>query len=266
MRRAAPSATIGVMRDLVPVDPAVPAPRPTVVALGPTAPRPVELFAFMAEAELRFSSLRLRIVERVWNARGEDVEITEVALRHPGYARVVRRRAARGVDRDYDVWVTDGQVVKTLDARSGTASVRPLSSRVSGATDPGLPDFARVRVAQTQLPPDTVAETFIHPRGLCRNVLATGLVTMEGSATLARDREAILLRCDHPRTSHLLNDRPDRWLEVGVDRGTGLLLLLADHIGDRLTRHAAVDDLELDPSLPDETFTVHLSDDVRMIY
>ncbi len=254
------------MRDLVPVDRSLPAPRPSVVALGPEAPRPVELFAFMAEAELRFSSLRLRIVERVWNARGEDVDITEVALRHPGHARVVRRRAGAGVHRDYDVWVTDGHVVKTLDARSGTASIRPLPSRVTGATDPGLPGFSRVWISQTELPPDTLAETFVHPRGFCRNVLATGLVTMQGSATLAGQREAILLRCDHPRTSHLLTDRPDRWLEIGVDRATGLILLLSDHVGDRLTRHAEVDDMELDPVLPDETFTVHLSDDVRMIY
>lgn len=230
------------------------------------APRPVELFSFMAEAELRFSSLRMRIVERVWNARGEDVEITEVAMRHPGFARVVRRREADGVNRDYDVWVTDGQVVKTFDARSGNASVRSVASRVVGATDPGLPDFARVWVSRTALPPDTLAETFVHPRGLCRNVLATGLVTIVGSVTLAGERESILLRCDHPRTSHVLTDRPDRWLEVAVDRGTGLILLLTDHIGDRLTRHAEVDDLELDPILPDETFTVHLSSDVRMIY
>ncbi len=255
------------MRDLVPVDPSAPPPLPATVALGPATPRPVELFAFMEEAELRFGSLRMRIVERVWNSRGEDVEITEVAIRHPGLARVVRRRQAReGLNRDYDVWVTDGQVVKTLNAQSGTASVRPVTSSVAGATDPGLPGFSRVRVARTPLPPDTVAETFIHPRGLCRNVLATGLVTMMGSLTLVRDREAILLRCDHPRTSHILTDRPDRWLEIGVDRATGLVLLLTDQIGDRLTRHAEVDDLELDPSLPDETFTVHLSADVRMIY
>ncbi len=220
----------------------------------------------MAEAELRFGSLRMRIVERVWNARGEDVQITEVAMRHPGFARVVRRQETDGVNRDYDVWVTDGQVVKTFDARSGNASVRSVASRVVGATDLGLPDFARVRVPHTSLPPDTLAETFVHPRGFCRNVLATGLVTMVGSITLAGQREAILMRCDHPRTSHLLTDRPDRWLEVGVDRGTGLILLLTDHIGDRLTRHAEVDDLELDPILPDETFTVHLSSDVRMIY
>jgi hypothetical protein len=226
----------------------------------------VELFSFMAEAELRFGSLRMRIVERVWNARGEDVEITEVAMRHPGFARVVRRRETDGVNRDYDVWVTDGQVVKTFDARSGNASVRSVASRVVGATDPGLPDFARVWESRTALPPDTLAETFVHPRGLCRNVLATGLVTIVGSVTLAGERESILLRCDHPRTSHLLTDRPDRWLEVGVDRGTGLILLLTDHVGDRLTRHAEVDDLELDPILPDETFTVHLSSDVRMIY
>ena len=58
----------------------------------------------------------------------------------------------------------------------------------------------------------------------------------------------------------------DRWIEVGVDRQTGFIVLLVEHIGEAVTRHAEVTSLELDPALPDELFTVHLPEDVRRIY
>jgi hypothetical protein len=254
------------MRELIPVDERNLPRTPAVVALEADAPTPSELFAFMAEAEFRFESLRMRIRDRTWTAVGESAEILEVALRHPGHARVVRRRDESGLSRDYDVWVCDGALVRTYDARSGSGSARPLRPRVVGATSPHLPSHARVWLPRTELPPKTLAEAFIHPRGLCRNVLATGPVTLLGGARLAGDRESILLRSDHPRTSHVLTDRPDRWLEVGVDRMTGLVLLLVEHVGDQVTRHAEVTDLELDPLLPDEAFTIHISSDTRMLY
>lgn len=254
------------MHDLVPVDEAAVRRSPSVVALEDDTPRVSQLFAFMAEAELRFESLRMRIVDRTWTARGEQEETVEVAIRHPGAARIVRRRDGGGLSRDYDIWVTDGRIITAFDARSNTASVRPVRDRVVGATDPGLPSFARVWVPRTPLPPDSLAEAFVHPRGLCRNVLSTGPVSWIGTRTMATGREALLLRVDHPRTSHLLTDRPDRWVEVGVDRMTGVVLGLEEHIGDRTTRQAEVVDLELDPELPDGTFMVHLSSDVHMLY
>jgi hypothetical protein len=156
--------------------------------------------------------------------------------------------------------------VRTYDAASRSASVRPVRPVLEGASDPDLPSFSRVWVPRTPLPAKTLAEAFIHPRGLCRNVLATGPVTLLGETVLAGDREATLLRCDHPRTSHLLTDRPDHWLEVGVDKMTGLVMLLVEHVGDRVTRHSEVTDLELDPVLPDETFDIHISSDTRLLY
>lgn len=254
------------MRDLIPVDEPSVARAPSVVALESDAPSISELFAFMAEAELRFQSLRMRILDRTWTARGQQEETVEIALRHPGAARVVRRRDGSGLSRDYDVWVTDGQVITAYDARGNIASARPVRDRVVGATDPDLPFFSRVWVPRTHLPPDTIADAFVHPSGLCRNVLATGPVSWLGSTTLAGDREALLLRVDHPRTSHLLTDRPDRWMGVAVDRMIGLLLRLEEHVGERMTRSADVTDLELDPVLPDGTFQVHLSADVHMLY
>ena len=84
-----------------------------------------------------------------------------------------------------------------------------------------------------------MVDTFVHPHGFCRNVLATADLTLRGTARLA-DREVYVLRADHPRSTEVLTDRPDRWLELAVDRLSGLVLLLAEHVGDQLTRHAEV--------------------------
>ena len=88
---------------------------------------------------------------------------------------------------------------------------------------------------------------------------------MVGTAML-QGREAFIVRADHPRTSQVLTDRPDRWIEVGIDRMTGFMLLLVEHIGDHVSHQAEVTSLELDPHLGDEVFEMYVSSDVRMLY
>lgn len=235
----------------------------------PTLPEAVpalnELFAFMAEAELRFDSVRMRIVDRQVTTHGAETVTHDIWLRHRGFAKVVSTRGLSS-DGDYDVWVSDGERVRTFSALGRTATQRraPLAPR--GLDDPDLPRFSRVYAPQTALQAETVADTFVHPNGFCRNVLASGAVFRVGTAALAGGRETILLRCDHPRISHVLLDRPDHWLEVGVDAQTGLLLLLAEHVGDRMTRHAEATSVRLDEPIPDSAFTIHVSSDTRTIY
>jgi len=254
------------MSDLIPVAPGPAYRTPTIVALGADAPTLPELFAFMAEAELRVESLRMRIEEATATAAGEQLDVIEVAIRHPGHARVVRRRGDGPVSSDYDVWITDGAIVKTYDAAGNRASVRPLRRGVAGADQRDLPAFARLAAPRTPLPAESIAEVFVHPRGFVRNVLGSGPVELVGTAMLAGGREAFVLRADHPRHSFVLLDRPDHWIELGVDRVTGFLLLLVEHIGNHVSRHAQVTSLELDPPLGDEVFELHLSSDVRMLY
>jgi hypothetical protein len=239
--------------------------RPELMTLPAAEPSLPELFRFMEEAELRFDRLRLRIVDRRITTAGADQETHEVWLRHPGWAKVVSTRG-QTTDRDFDVWVSDGETVRTYDARSGLSTTRRLPGPPVGATDPKLPGFARVYLPVTRLPAESLADTFVHPRGLCRNVLATGVTSILGTAVMAGDREGLLLRSDHPRTSHVLTDRPDHWLEVGVDRQTGLVLLLAEHIGGRITRHAAAVWVGVDDPVGDEAFSIHVSDDTRVLY
>jgi hypothetical protein len=239
-----------------------------IVALGPDEPDLSELFLFMRDAELRFESLRLRIEDRTFGTRGEAVETSELWLRHPGNAKVITRASddAAPVSRDFRVWITDREHVRTYDGRANIASVRPIRQLVRGVTDRDLPAFSRIYIARTDLPMETLVETFVHPHGFCRNVLATGRVELVGEARLVNDREALLVRSYHPRTTEVLTDRPDHVLEVGIDRMTGLILLLVEQIGDQVTRHASVTELELDAPIGDEAFEVYLSDDVRRMY
>lgn len=238
---------------------------PELATLPDETPELRDLFEFMAEAELRFESLRMRIVDRQNTTHGEEMVTHEVWLRHTGFAKLVSRRGG-ATEGDYDVWVTDGESVRTFNALGKLATRRRVPQPPVGSLDPDLPSWARVYKPQTPLQAETVADTFVHPHGFCRNVLATGVVTRRGTASLAGGRETILLRCDHPRTSHLLNDRPDHWLEVGVDAQTGMLLLLAEHVGAQITRHTEAIDVSLDETIPDSAFAIHASADTRTIY
>lgn len=242
---------------------------PEVVALGADAPSFRQLFTFMRDAELRFDSLRMRVVDRRVTTTGPIDEVSEAWLRQPSQARVVTRRAEPGQDTltgDHSVWLTDGEVIRTYDAVSRTASTRPVRTRPPGLTDPDLPPYSRVYTPRTLLPFETVVDTFVHPHGFCQNVLVTARLRLLGTTPLAGDREAYLLRADHPRTTEVLTDRPDRWLEVGVDRLTGAILLLTEHIADRVTRDAEVTDFAPDATFADDVFRLHVSSDVRRVY
>jgi hypothetical protein len=241
---------------------------PEIVALGPETPDLNDLFLFMRDAELRFESLRLRIEDRTFGTRGELLETSELWLRHPGRAKVVTRTGdgLEPVSRDFRVWLTDREHVRTYDGRANVASVRPVRKLVAGVTARDLPTFSRVYVARTDLPMETLVDTFVHPHGFCRNVLATARVELAAEARLVDDREALVMHAHHPRTTEVLTDRPDHVLDVGVDRMTGLILLLVEQIGDQVTRHAAVTEVEIDPPIGDEAFELYLSDDVRRMY
>ncbi len=254
------------MSESLPVPAAPSAPSvAAMVALDGATPRLEDLFRFMVDAELRVGTLRIRILEQTMTARG-DTEVThDVLLRSDGRARVTRRRSADPVSRDYDVWSTDGTTVTTYDAMANRASVRQAHTTPVGVTAHDLPRFARVGPVRTRLPADSVADAFVHPNGFIRNVLLTGIVTFTGSSTL-NGRETFLLRLQHPRSTYVLTDRPDRWVDVGVDRQTGFITLLVEHIGETVTRHAEAVSLEVDREIPDEAFTVHLPGDVRRIY
>ena len=237
----------------------------TVVALAEDVPSIETLFLFAREAELRVSRLRVIIEERSMNARGVDLVRHEVLLRHPDQARVTSTRSDDPLSRDYDIWIGEGDQIRTFSARHKLASVRTRPRGAVGVDNPDLPLYARTRAPLTHLPAGSVADTFIHPHGLFRNVLVTGPLAILGTRDVG-GREAVVVRSQHPRSAKVLVDRPDRSVEVGIDRATGFLLSLVERIGDDITHQVEVATLELDPAIPDAAFELHLASDVRMLY
>ncbi len=247
------------------VAPYVPGTDPAVRRVDVTEVAP--LFRFMRDAERRFETLRMTILDRHVGARGDTVARTDVWLRHPGSSRVVLGDSDAPARGGYQAWVIAGDTVTHYEADANVIRSRPRLSVPAGAdSNADLPTFGRVYAPRTALPAGSLADTFVHPHGFCRNVLATGALSTAGVATSSCGREMTLVRCDHPRSAKILVDRPDRWILVGADRETGLILLLEEHVGDDLTRRAEVTSLSLDEPLGDEIFTLHASADVRRLY
>ena len=223
-------------------------------------------FRFMRDAESRFSTLRMTVLERRAVARGEVEVQSTLWLRHPGRSKLIQGQPEGPARGGYQAWLGDGEVLTHYDADANVVRSRPrLAIPVGADSATDLPAFGRLYRPLTPLPTGTVVDTFVHPHGLCRNVLWTGELRDEGVDAVA-GREVRVLRCDHPRASRVLADRPDHRLVVGVDRVTGLVLLLEERIGDQVTHRAEVTSLSLDQPIGDEVFELHLPSDVRRLY
>jgi hypothetical protein len=240
-------------------------PRPTILAMREAAPTIEELFAFMSEAERRFRTLRMRIVERSQTAVGWIETSIELWLAHPGRAKVIENRhAPDGGEASYYAWVSDGRRVRTYDSATNVATDRPHRHVPEEIDDPNLPAFARVVPPLTELPAESMPDAFVHPAGLARN-LATGHVVLTGQAQVA-GRESLIVEVDHPRATLIETDLPDHGVVLGVDREIGVVTLLEERVGDVVTRRGQVTHLEPDAPIRDEVFTIHVPADAVRIF
>jgi hypothetical protein len=112
---------------------------------------------------------------------------------------------------------------------------------------------------------ETLPETFVHPAGFCQNVLSSGRCSIVGS-DLVGGREAVLLDCDHPRTTESVADRPDYLVCMGVDRDTGVILRFIESIGGLVTRSAEVVDFAPDAPLPPSALRFVFPTGTTMLY
>ena len=239
--------------------------RPELASLPAGLPDVDTLFTFARDAELRFETLRMRIEEWATTARGEHLTILEVALRHPGDAKVTTTEPSLGTAANYELWISDGTTVRTYSAAHKLGTERPVRQTIVGLDDPDLPGMSAVYRPLTALPMETLPDTFVHPAGFCQNVLATGACWVSGTADVA-GREAIVLDCDHPRTIEIWADRPDHHLQVSFDRETGLIVRLVETIGGATTRDATVVDLGPDAPLPPSAFAFSFPTGTTLIY
>jgi outer membrane lipoprotein-sorting protein len=244
-------------------------PRPEIVALAAdTLPTVAELFTFMRDAELRFGTLRMQIEERNFGVAGELLTIVDVALRHPGDARVTTTQPALGTSANHEIWITDGETVRTYSAPHRLGTERPVRRGVVGISGPesrSLPPASRVYTPLTTLPMETLPETFVHPAGYCQNVLSTGVCRIVGLGDVG-DRETIVFECDHPRTIELSADRPDFRIRIAVDRADGVILRLEESIGGAVTRDARVTGYEPDAPLPPTIFDFTFPPGTTMLF
>jgi hypothetical protein len=223
------------------------------------------LFSFMRDAELRFATLRMRIADRSRTTRGEDVVHLDVSLRHPADVKVTTSRPGQEVGGDYEIWISDGDIVRTYSGAHKLGTQRPVRNRPRGLDDRDMPGYSQVYEPVTALPMETLPDTFVHPGGLCQNVLATGRCTVTGTTVLI-GREAITLTCEHPRSIEMAADRPDFRLDLTVDRETGVILRLVETIGGSVGRDAEVLVLDPDAALPPSAFEFTFPTGTTMLY
>lgn len=252
-------------RALVPSTSADGARLPAIAALTANLPTTWELFEFMRDAELRFATLRMRVLERANTARGEDTTRVEVVLQHPGQAKVTTTRDGHDAKAAYDIWISDGDLVRTYASAHKLGTQRPIRNRPRGLADRDFPGSSKVYEPLTALPMETLPDTFVHPAGFCQNVLATGRCWISGTE-LVGGREAIVLDCDHPRTTEAVADRPDFHLSIAADRQTGVILRFVESIGDQVTHHAEVVDFQPDATLPPSAFQFVFPTGTTMLY
>jgi outer membrane lipoprotein-sorting protein len=240
-------------------------PRAEITALPANRlPELGELFTFMRDAELRFSTLRLRIDERARTARGVHLATSELLLRHPGDARVTTTEEHRGTAGNYELWLSDGDTVRTYSGPHKLGTRRPVRNAVRGL-DKDFPGSSRVYVPLTPLPMETLPETFVHPAGYCQNVLSTGRTWVVGTETVGT-RPAVVVDCDHPRTIEMAADRPDFHIQIAFDRADGVILRLVETIGGAVTRHAEAVEYAPDAPIPASAFEFAFPDGTTMLY
>jgi outer membrane lipoprotein-sorting protein len=238
--------------------------RAEIAALDAGLPDIADLFTFMRDAELRFTTLRMRISVRTATTQGERVEQIDVNLRHPGEVKVLTTTVG-GDTTAYDAWVSDGETVRTYTASRKLGTRRPARRSIRGLGSSDLPGTAKVYVPRTDLPAESLPDVFIHPAGLCQNVLATGECVITGVTSVA-GREAIVLECANPRTIERVADRPDFLIRIAVDRADGVILRLEESMGDQVTRDAEVTVYEPNAALAPGAFAFNFPAGTTFIY
>jgi outer membrane lipoprotein-sorting protein len=239
--------------------------RAELAALPVELPTVPELFTFMRDAERRFETLKLRIEERTYGARGAQVVTIDVALRHPGHARVVTTEPGTKAAGHNEVWISDGEIIRTYSAVHRLGTSRPIRNRPRGLDPRDYPGESTVYEPITALPTETLAELFVHPAGYCQNVLATGECWISGTDRVA-GREAVVVECDHPRAVEREVDRPDYHIQIAADRLDGIVTRLVESVGDEVTRVAEVTYLEPDAALPATTFDFEFPEGTTLLY
>ena len=150
----------------------------------------------------------------------------DVVLRHPGDAKVTTTRPGEAARGDYEVWISDGELVRTYSSVHGWGrSGRSATGRAASRTPtPGLVTGLRAdhRAAGRDPPRDVRPPGGVLPERPRHRPLRG-----------RRDRRRQRARGGPPRVrpsahDRAAGDRPDFRIEVAVDRATGIILRLVE--------------------------------------
>ena len=192
---------------------------PAVAALPAGLPSVSDLFDFMRDAELRFATLRMRIVERDATAprRGRD-RSSDVLLRHPGDARVTTSRPGEVARRDYEIWISDGDLVRTYAAAHRSARSDRSATGRAASSDRDFPGTSQGLRAGDRAPDRDAARHVRPPGRLLPERARDGPLPLTGTDDRRRPRG------DPPELRPSAHDRarratgPTTTLELAVDR------------------------------------------------
>ena len=67
----------------------------------------------------------------------------DTVLRHPGDAKVTTTRPGDGARTEYEVWISDGDLVRTYAASTVSGTQRPIRNRPRGLGDRDFPGTPR---------------------------------------------------------------------------------------------------------------------------
>ncbi len=239
---------------------------PAVASLPATLPTVTELFDFMRDAELRFATLRMRIVEQTSTTRGEDAVQYDALVRHVGDAKVTTSRPGKVLGHDYEIWISDGDLVRTYAAAHRLGTQRPIRNRPRGLDDPDFPGMSKVYEPITGLPMETLPDTFVHPGGLLPEHAGAPAAAPSRAATSWQDaRRSCSNATTHARSRSSRTD-PDFHISIAVDRQLGVMLRLVESIGGEVTRRAEVTDIGPDAPLPPAAFDFVFPTGTTMLY
>ena len=213
-------------------------------------PSVAELFTFMRDAELRFATLRMRIVDRSRDARGDEAtnargqpSPSRPRQGHDERGRRGDRRRLRHLDLRRrprpDLRGRPQARHAAADPQPPARSRRPGPSRVRqglrAGHSPADRDAARTR-SSTPAACARTSSRRVDARSPARS--------WPSGARRSRSSASIPVRPRSPR------DRPDYRLYLTIDRATGVILRLIETIGGTTTRDAEVMVLDPDAALP----------------
>ena len=168
----------------------------------------------------------------------------------PGSRRAGRARSWRG---DYEIWISDGEIVRTYVGPHKLGTQRPIRNRPRGLDDPDFPGMSRVYEPSPASRWRRCPRRSSIRRASARTSSRPAAVRSPGAPGQRSSDDPPALR---PSADRRAAGRPARPLDGDLrsTATTGVIVRLVETIGGSVTRDATASVLEPDAPLPPSAF------------